>query len=261
MSSVKAEILLEIAKAAGNLIAPMQEGICPEIDKGGGDFSTKADIASQELIISELETRFPTISIVAEEDRFGKFAPSTCFVIDPLDGTFGFADGFSFWGVTIGYIENGKVQCGVVYFPKLEVELAVNRGEGLTLNGARLAKRRLDNPERLRMSFDLAYSTTPEMLDKIIRPLVPEQISTIRSFGCSVYAYLLLLGGQIDVYVNASCKVWDLAATSLALEEWGGCICDFKGEPLNMGVVAKNCVAAPNMEIMQRLVKLTREVN
>lgn len=65
-----------------------------------------------------------TIPVVSEENpdeqnRAIVAAHSTYWIVDQLDGTQTFIDGFRGFGVHIGLIENGVPVTGVVYFPAL----------------------------------------------------------------------------------------------------------------------------------------------
>ena len=85
------------------------------------NISTHADKAAQDQIVGELLARFPSDAICAEEPS-PKFAgvPRSgprCWVIDPIDGTRGFATKNDEFAVMIGFTVDGAPVVGVVIEP------------------------------------------------------------------------------------------------------------------------------------------------
>src|SRR6478735_541656 len=83
--------------------------------------STHADKAAQDLIVRDLLARFPTDAVCAEEPTTSlsgipKSGPR-CWVIDPIDGTRGFATKNDEFAVMIGFTVNGEPVVGVVVEP------------------------------------------------------------------------------------------------------------------------------------------------
>ena len=83
--------------------------------------STHADRASQELILVFLHERFPTDALCAEESTpaFDVVPKSghRAWVVDPIDGTRGFAKKVGQFSVMIGLLVDGKPVVGVVAEP------------------------------------------------------------------------------------------------------------------------------------------------
>src|SRR5437660_4055361 len=85
--------------------------------------STDADRASQETILRHLQTLFPGDAYCAEEDTPALTGASRLgerlWVIDPIDGTRGFAMKNGEFSVMIGLVAKGRVVVGVVAEPAL----------------------------------------------------------------------------------------------------------------------------------------------
>lgn len=116
--SVELQVMLDVAMDAADIIKYYHDKEIEEIPKGGGDFKTKADDKSQELIIDRLQNRFLNCKIIAEEDSSKDLelaADGLTFVVDPLDGTAGFkmrrGDNVS---TLIACYKEGKPFCSVV---------------------------------------------------------------------------------------------------------------------------------------------------
>ena len=72
------------------------------------DLVTKADLASEAMITAELQNLFPHAVVVGEEViskqpflRTQMADHEICFVIDPIDGTWNFANGIPLFGIIL----------------------------------------------------------------------------------------------------------------------------------------------------------------
>ena len=80
---------------------------------------TEADISTQNFINNCIKKKFPTHSVVGEEDsQIQDNEYEWC--IDPIDGTRSFITGFPTWGTLISLSKNGKVILGIVDMPALD---------------------------------------------------------------------------------------------------------------------------------------------
>src|SRR5262249_2352810 len=83
--------------------------------------STQADKDSQETILKHLQTAFPADAYVAEQDTpslGGGAGPSgRSWVVDPIDGTRGFAQKNGEFSVMVGLIDGEDIVVGVVLEP------------------------------------------------------------------------------------------------------------------------------------------------
>src|SRR5689334_1693626 len=133
------DFAIETAYLAGRLtLGYYQTGIQPDF-KADDTPVTLADKKSEELIRSRIEKAYPTHEILGEE--FGQkdaFEQATHrWVVDPIDGTKGFARGIPLYAVLMGLEIEGKVEVGVAYFPALDEMVAAATGEGCWWNGRR----------------------------------------------------------------------------------------------------------------------------
>ncbi|MBY0457587.1 MAG: 3'(2'),5'-bisphosphate nucleotidase CysQ, partial [Gemmataceae bacterium] len=96
--------------------------------------STHADKGAQELILAHLHTCFPADALCAEEstpafDRVPKAGPRA-WVVDPIDGTRGFAKKVGQFSVMIGLLVGGQPVVGVVAEPAQDRTTFATRGGG-----------------------------------------------------------------------------------------------------------------------------------
>ena len=110
----------EAAQAAGSLIRDSWQQVKQIHYKSSIDLVTTIDHQSEERIVSILHKRFPTHSILAEEEtniegQKGEYR----WIIDPVDGTTNFAHAYPHFCISIAHefaIQSGRVMdnnCGV----------------------------------------------------------------------------------------------------------------------------------------------------
>ena len=85
------------------------------------DISTSADLASQELLLESLLADFPNDAYLCEEDTpLAAGVPSSgtrLWMIDPIDGTRGFARKTGEFSVMVGLVVENEPVVGIVYQP------------------------------------------------------------------------------------------------------------------------------------------------
>ena len=97
---------------------------------------TRADIASEKLIVEGLRKAFPEHSIRTEEAGVIEGVdPRYRWIIDPVDGTVNFSRGIPFWGISIALHFEGKPLVAVVNLPRLGELYTAIKGEGAFMNG------------------------------------------------------------------------------------------------------------------------------
>ena len=130
------KIISEILKEAGQLALEMQVPGIERISKGGFDFATEADLRVQELLITQLQDKFPGIPILGEEDKVHEMNLSETFIIDPIDGTFDYSYGGEEWGVMLSYFKDGEITASAIYQPRFDNLLLSSLSEGSFLKFA-----------------------------------------------------------------------------------------------------------------------------
>ena len=106
--------------------------------KGFQDFVSEADTTVERLIRDRLAVAFPGETVLGEE--MGGVADDAYWIIDPIDGTANFLRGSPLWGISLGFVRNGRPELGVVAMPVLKDIYAAADGTGLMLNGKPLAR-------------------------------------------------------------------------------------------------------------------------
>ncbi len=198
--------------------------------KGKADFVTAIDVAVSNFLKEKLLRISPSIQFFSEEET-GVLTDS-CWILDPIDGTTNLVFGYRMSSVSLGLYQNGKILFGVVYNPYTDECFTAERGKGAFLGAKRLqvSKRRI---EESLIEFG-AGSTHKENTDynfEIAKDIFRCCID-VRRICSSALDLCFVADGRIDGYFEKVLKPWDIAAGSLILEEAGGKITDYAGDPV-----------------------------
>ena len=110
---------IRLARLAGDAIMGVRNSAGVKTErKLDGSPVTEADLAADRIIRDGLEQSFGGVHVVSEEiPSSHSAAAGNFFIIDPLDGTRGFARGSNEFTVNIAYVINGRPEFGVVSTP------------------------------------------------------------------------------------------------------------------------------------------------
>lgn len=92
---------------AGNLAYRMRgQGLTIDTKTSISDVVTQADRAAEEYVTSTLIQQRPDDSVLGEEGTLRLGESGTRWTIDPVDGTYNFANNFEYWCSAIAFTEN-----------------------------------------------------------------------------------------------------------------------------------------------------------
>lgn len=209
-----------------------------------GDIVTEADIASEKLILDRIKSEFPNDGIISEEagqtiGNSGRF-----WLVDPLDGTRNFALGLPFFCISIALIENTKAIASVVYDPIHNEMFLAERGHGSKLNGNILKV--VNNSEIDDAVISLSWLRRRVKRSQFIGYMnrIAKRTSYFRRLGSAALVCCYVAAGRIDAYMQGAINCWDIAAASLIVEEAGGLVTDFEGQPLDLSNPHTDILAA-----------------
>jgi 3'(2'), 5'-bisphosphate nucleotidase len=231
----------EAASVAGRLIAKAYADFVP-IPDAKADLTTEVDRQSQELILTQLQQTFPTDAYCAEEGTPAlEGRPQTgprLWIIDPIDGTRGFAKKNGEFSVMIGFVEDGRLAVGVVLEPALDRVTWAVRGGGCWCRrgeGDAVRCRVSACGELAEAKLTQSHSRGPDRPNPVVRALAPKFVLETYSAGVKL---ALVARGEADLYVNTyqAFHDWDIAAGQILVEEAGGQVTGLHGEELRYGL-------------------------
>lgn len=188
---------------------------------------TDADKAVERAIIDAIATQYPTDGVVGEE--FGTSGSKDRYwVIDPIDGTKNFMRGVPTWATLIALVENEEVVASVVSSPALYRRWYASAGGGaFVVEGGSVkaspAPRKLTVSKVSQLSdASITYSDFQGWgaLRSNFEKLLDGAWRT-RGLG-DFWSHMLVAEGAVDVAIEPSLALWDMAALDLIVREAGG---------------------------------------
>ena len=225
-----------LAKEAGALCLEIQQNLGDVKYKSKKDVVTRADIASEKLIVEGLRKAFPEHSIRTEEAGIIEGSdPRYRWIIDPVDGTVNFSRGIPFWGISIALHFEGKPLVAVVNLPKLGELFTAVKGEGAFMNGKRIHVSDESDPVHAIVSngdFNVGEVAKINAQNSKNFAREAETFERVKCFGSAVIEGCFTACGRLDCFVMTMSYPWDIAAIALIVEEAGGKSTHIDGTPM-----------------------------
>jgi myo-inositol-1(or 4)-monophosphatase len=199
--------------------------------KGAIDLVTDVDRQAEEFIIEKILTRHPGHRIVAEESGETAGEAGSTWYVDPMDGTVNFSHGFPVFCVSIGYAENGVMQCGVVYDPIRDECFCAERGCGAWLDGKPIHVSQNTDLNTSLLATELGYDVRTHPQNNLdLYSYFSLNTIGVRRIGSAALDLCYVACGRFDGYWELRVKPWDLAAGGLVAEEAGAMVSKITGE-------------------------------
>lgn len=196
---------------------------------------TQYDKAAEDAIIKLVRKNFPDHAFLAEESGASTskiFEAPVLWIIDPLDGTMNFVHNIPLFGVSIAAYAENALQVGVVYIPITNELFVAEKGRGAQLNGSPI---RVSTTARLNHTIGatgMPYHIDEQALGHLERfSKIARLGNPIRDLGSAAVDLAYLAAGRFDVYWIPRLQPWDMAAGMLLVEEAGGKVTNYQGEP------------------------------
>lgn len=234
---------------------------------------TDADRAVELAIREALSTHREKDGLVGEEFGSDKGSSGRYWVIDPIDGTKNFMRGVPTWAtlialVTVDSLGKEEVIVGVVSAPALSRRWSAARGLGAhvrfsggqnfdqeTLDGSNdeVFAEILPTPIEKKLSVSkvaaisnssISYSDFVGWADRLV-PFQKLLANAWRTRGIGdFWSHMLVAEGAVDVAIEPSLALWDMAALDIIVREAGGSFTDIVGAhgPFGTSAISSNGV-------------------
>jgi len=230
------EAAISIAQEAGKIL--LEEFSRPLDIRYKGDevdLVTQADKRSEQLIVARLNQCFPGHAIAAEEGTGQDTASEFRWHVDPLDGTTNFAHGYPCFCVSIALAQRDSLLAAVVFNPFYKELYAAARGHGATFNGKKISV-----SKNATLSTCLLCTGFPVRNRKLSPNLqfygeFTQRSHGVRRDGSAALDLACVASGRFDGFWEFGLNKWDTAAGVLLIEEAGGKVSDFDGQPYQLG--------------------------
>jgi 3'(2'), 5'-bisphosphate nucleotidase len=230
---------LAAARLAGEYIRREYESFTP-IPDAPASISTHVDRESQEVILRRLRAAFPADGLVAEE-RTPTLADAPAgagrvWVVDPIDGTRGFAMKNGEFAVMVGLTVSGRPVVGVVLEPVVDRVTYAAEGSGcwVRVGDGEPSRCRVSDRSRLSDSTLVQSRSKPGRPKPAVGALGPARVIETYSAGLKL---AIVARGEAELYVNdyVGFHDWDVCAGQVLVEEAGGRVTLFDGTPIRYG--------------------------
>ena len=220
---------------------------------------TDADKATEEALRALLKNHRPDDGIVGEE--FGNDAGSAerYWVIDPIDGTENFLRGVPTWATLIGLIEkqsDGRevVVVGVVSAPALFRRWHASEGHGAFVSVNKAAPQRISVSQVSEVKdASISYSDFIGWGERLA-PFQELMSSAWRTRGIGdFWSHMLVAEGAVDVAIEPSLALWDMAALDIIVREAGGRFTNVAGVDGSLGGSGLSTNSAIHQKIVDKL--------
>ncbi len=250
------DIAISAARQGGRILMRKFGRTLTVLHKGEVDLVTDADRAAEEAIVSVLRGTFPRHDILAEEKDYGRCQSTYRWIIDPLDGTTNFAHGFPWFAVSIALEVEGEVRLGVVYNPFHRELFVAEKGQGAFLNDVQLRVSACGDLGEALVATGFPYDRKHSPVNNYDHFVNFQQSAqACRRAGAASLDLAYVAAGRLDGYWEMKLKPWDVAAGKLLVEEAGGGVSDFDGNPFD--IYGRECLASNGL-IHGRMVEVLK---
>ena len=186
------------------------------------DIKLELDVRCQALIEKILARAFPRIPVLGEEGSTGDVNAEDRWVIDPIDGTVNYFFGIPHACVSIALQHREQSVVGVIYDPFTDELWTTVKGGSARLNGkiVRVSNRSKIEKSVIAMGFSKSQDNLNQSLPHLIR--LSRRARKVRILGSAALELAYVASGRLDVYVERTINLWDVAAGSLLVENAGG---------------------------------------
>jgi myo-inositol-1(or 4)-monophosphatase len=181
--------------------------------KADGSLITACDRWSDATLVAGLAELFPGEGVLSEEGNRRVPSSHAYWVVDPLDGTTNFAAGIPYWAISLARFEAGRPVLAILDVPPLRQRIVAIRGQGAWRNGKALRPPSLQSHPAGCASL---CSRSIGVLQKLPQQRFPGKI---RLLGVASLNLVSVAMGQTVAALEATPKIWDLAAAWLVLTE------------------------------------------
>ncbi len=198
--------------------------------------ATIADRETEQAILRVVRSFYPEASFLGEETGESlSSADGGLWIVDPIDGTRGFIAGLPLFGILLARLDaTGKPRVGAVSMPALGCRrfFATASGESWEEDAHadkkhEMATSACEHLEEARLFIGEAEKT---LLYDVVKVLAA-RVRTCR-YAHDCYMYVRLAAGGVDIVVEAGLQAYDFMPLVLLVEQAGGVVSDWRGNPL-----------------------------
>ncbi len=227
----------------------------------GTQFKSDADMYADEFITRNLKKITPSVPILSEEhiDLSNKARPKEYWLIDPIDGTASYVEGFDSFVTQAAYMRNKDVVLSVIYAPATNELYSAISGQGAYKN---------NNLIKTKNNKEIVFIDNYPKPKGITRTIMSNMPGSIYMESGSLSLKMMrVIEGVADIFIkDVEVKDWDFAPAVLFLNELGGRLSQYNFETFDLTgpwkkhgvIVARNDLL---FEKIQQIIRLNINKN
>ncbi|WP_240629694.1 inositol monophosphatase family protein [Specibacter cremeus] len=215
-----------VRNAAGLALEMRGRGLSAERKTNVADVVTAADRAAEAYVLGQLRRTRPRDAIVGEEGANAAGSSGRTWVVDPVDGTFNFFSGSSYWCSALALVDgdpdlDADVILGAVHQPQEDRLWLGGRDLPATLNGAPVA---VDDRAIDQLSAGTYIHPGWLAQERAAAPWHRAAVlpATLRMLGSGSCDLGRVAQGELGAWFQHSCPPWDFLPGKAIVRAAGG---------------------------------------
>lgn len=199
-------------------------------EKADGSLVTQSDQWADRVLREAIAAAFPAHGVLSEEVEHIFPENEWCWIIDPIDGTTNFTRGVPIWGISLALLYQGTPVFGYVHLPPIRQSFYGfwYGSSGLTGPTGAFLNHQPIHTSTDEPSSNHFFSLCARSVDVMKQPFPCK----IRMLGVATYNLLTVAAGIALGGVEATPKIWDIAAIWAIIQAAGGVWVPLESEPV-----------------------------
>lgn len=225
MIDVDVDAVVGLLRRVGDGIVEWQASSEMRILSDVHAYKTRADLEAHEEICKGLRRIDSSMPIISEEDQCREPGrPNRYWLVDPIDGTRSWREGYVGYATQVAYIKEGISMVGIVHAPEAKKTWIGVAGSGAKLNGRWLKKRKATQRKVIVDNYPEPYGVAKSLMSCL------PGTGYVESGSIGVKC-CLVADGTADLFVkDVTVRDWDIAPAMPVLEAVGGSVLCGNGE-------------------------------
>ncbi|MDP4840376.1 MAG: inositol monophosphatase [Alphaproteobacteria bacterium] len=227
------ELYEDLLRTAGEFLKKNKKNYSSDYTISHKQVKSKADLDVNNILISGIQ-KISGCSVILSEEIQTSFgvreikSADKLFIVDPIDGTASYVEGFSGYVTQLAYLEKGIPIFSLVFSPENDEMYVAYKDEGAYLNSVRLSVNR--SPQNNVVFIDNTPTPNSE-IKKLMNHYINASYIECGSIGLKLCK---VASGEANVFFkDVIVRDWDLIPPTLILEEAGGIILSLEGKKVN----------------------------
>jgi fructose-1,6-bisphosphatase/inositol monophosphatase family enzyme len=226
------ELAAALVREAGQLALLMRmAGLQSEQKTSVSDVVTAADHAAEAYVLEQVRRCRPEDGILGEEGASVQGTSGRTWVIDPVDGTYNFLHGSTYWCSAIALKDSSDVMLGAIFQPEEDKLWLGGKAHPATLNGEPLTVFHQDRGARNSTAVAELGAATYIHPSWLMDPLcampwhaAATSAAALRMLGSGSCDLGRVADGQLGCWFQHSCPEWDWLPGKAIVRAAGGAV-------------------------------------